>query len=178
MKTYIALLRGINVSGKNKILMADLKIMLQEMGFKDVQTYIQSGNVVLKTLEKDSSQIELKIRDKIYTTFSFTIPVIVLDKNSFKKIWEENPFDIVPEEAKKNIYFTLFQSSPEISLLKSFKKEFFPNEQFGVNEKCCYLNCLKGYGKAKLNNNLLERKLKIVATTRNYKTMKTLMSLV
>ena len=105
MKTYIALLRGINVSGKNKILMADLKTMLQEMGFKDVQTYIQSGNVVFKTRETDSSEIELKIEDKIGTTFGFTIPVIILDKNSFEKIWKENPFNIVPEEVEEEYLF-------------------------------------------------------------------------
>lgn len=85
MKTYIALLRGINVGGQRKVPMAELRDLLNKNGFSDVKTYIQSGNVIFKTREKTSTQTENKIRKAIETYFGFEVSVMVRTRLQLQK---------------------------------------------------------------------------------------------
>jgi uncharacterized protein (DUF1697 family) len=102
MKTYIALLRGINVSGHKKIKMADLKDMLLKKGFQDVVTYIQSGNVVFKSEETVHEELEDKIKKGIADTFGFDVPVLVKTKREIEAILRESPYTKEEDiEAKK-----------------------------------------------------------------------------
>ncbi|NNE75495.1 MAG: DUF1697 domain-containing protein [Pricia sp.] len=171
METYIVFLRGINVSGQKKIKMLDLKSMLEKLGFDKVQTYIQSGNVVLTAIEKDAEAIELKIKSSIAKTFGYEVPVIAKSKKQIEEILERNPYKDFESLDKKGLYFVLLKNRPEEKFIKDLEAESYDNEQFSITEDCVYLLCLTGYGKAKLNNNLIERKLRVEATTRNYRTM-------
>ncbi|MEP0214833.1 MAG: DUF1697 domain-containing protein [Cellulophaga sp.] len=174
MITYIALLRGINVSGKNKILMADLKQMLLQLELSNITTYIQSGNVVFTSDEVDATVLSEKIHTKILNTFKLDVPVLVIASSTLQAIFKNNPF---LSEEEKEIYFVLLATKPNATLVSEINKGTYATEKFTITDHCVYLHCLNGFGKAKCNNNFFERKLKVQATTRNYKTMAKLISL-
>ncbi|MEP1486938.1 MAG: DUF1697 domain-containing protein [Algibacter sp.] len=174
MQTYIALLRGINVSGQKKVPMAELRDLLSGIGLKHVQTYIQSGNVIYQSSEKNSQQLESNIHKAIKIHFGFEVPILVIKPKDLQQIFDDCPFS---EEQKINSYFTLLYSIPDKQLITEASKISHPNERFVITDSCIYFYCSTGYGKAKYNNNFFERKLKITATARNYKTMVKLLSL-
>jgi len=174
MKTYIALLRGINVSGQKKVPMAELREMLLKEGFNDVKTYIQSGNVIFKSSEINKTTIEAHIKKAILAHFGFNVPVLIKTKDEIDNILESCPF---LEEKKEKSYYTLLHAIPNRELIEKVEKETYPNETFNITHECIYFYSSVGYGKAKCNNNFFERKLEVSATTRNYKTMVKLLSL-
>ena len=92
MKKFIALLRGINVSGQKKIKMSELQLLFEKMGFQDVETYIQSGNVVFSSKKKSIEKIETKISSGIKNKFSFDIQVVVINPKEIESILKNNPF--------------------------------------------------------------------------------------
>ena len=177
MKVYIALLRGINVSGKRKVPMADLRTMLTDIGLANVKTYIQSGNVVFESKEDNTAILEDSIAEHIKSTFGFEVPVLVKTKTELEVIFKSNPYMDLDAIAEKQLYFVLLKNLAEKELTKAFHSEKYANEDFKITDDCVYLLCKIGYGKAKLNNNLIERKLKVEATTRNYNTMVKLLDL-
>lgn len=174
MIKYVALLRGINVSGQKKIPMAELREILAKSGLDDVQTYIQSGNVIFESLETDKSTLELKIHNAIKSNFGFEVPVLVLSPQELKNILDNCPF---PQEEKEKSYFMMLYSFAAKPLVDEVSKLSYPNEKFLITDNCVYFYCSVGYGKAKLGNNFFERKLKVTATARNYKTMVKLVNL-
>lgn len=173
MKTYIAFLRGINVSGQKKIKMADLRTSLGKVGFENVETYIQSGNVLIDSEETIVSISEM-IKEVILKDFGFDVPVLVTHKENMEHILKNYPFKKAEE---KNQYFVLLHDKADKSLVDDFNKLDFSTEDFFISEDCVYLNCKQGAGKAKLSNNLIERKLKVTATTRNLRTMRKMLKL-
>ncbi|MFK7814113.1 MAG: DUF1697 domain-containing protein [Maribacter sp.] len=177
MPTYIALLRGINVSGQKKIKMIDLKAMLISIGFQDVETYIQSGNVIFKSDENNIKSLEEKIKKGIADTFGFDVPVLVKTRAGIVEILQESPFTKPEDLEAKRIYYALLKYEPEQDAIANLAQKDYPNELFSITKYCVYLNCLNGAGKAKLTNNVIERKLKVSATTRNHRTMLKLLEL-
>ncbi|WP_190809966.1 DUF1697 domain-containing protein [Flagellimonas sp. S3867] len=169
MKSFIAFLRGINVGGQKKIKMADLRQVLEKNGFHDVQTYIQSGNVAFQSDEFSPEKLQEVMNKTILSAFGFDVPVLVLTLDGLKQILNANPFADEPD--KKSLYFVLLKNSPNPDLVNEFAQVKFENEDFVITDHCVYLCCKAGYGKAKLSNNLIERKLKVVATARNLRTM-------
>src|SRR5580698_4844358 len=91
METVISILRGINVSGKNKIPMVELKALYEKSGFKNVTTYIQSGNVVFSSKESDLKELPSKIQQIVFKKFGFNVPVIVRTVDEMQKVVELNP---------------------------------------------------------------------------------------
>lgn len=174
MNTYVAFLRGINVSGHKKIIMADLKLSLENLGLQEVQTYIQSGNLFFKSPITNKSELESKIQSHILKDFGFEVPVLVTTKLEIANILENNPFMGAHVE-DKNLYFALMHSKPENS--SNLNADDYPNEEFSITNNCVYLNCLKGAGKAKLTNNTIEQKLKVTATTRNLRTLQKMLEM-
>ncbi|MEM9648058.1 MAG: DUF1697 domain-containing protein [Bacteroidota bacterium] len=174
MKTFIALLRGINVSGQKKIKMADLKQALTAGRLSHVQTYIQSGNITFKSEVPERADQERKIQKVIQKEFGFEVPVLVLTAKEIESILSANPFK---SEEEKSLYFVLLKAAPQSELVHEFNQQKFANEDFHITERCVYLCCKAGYGKAKLSNNLVERKLKVEATTRNFRTMMKLLEM-
>lgn len=171
MIVYIALLRGINVSGQKKIRMADLGEMFRRLDFDDVSTYIQSGNVIFRSTENNTSGLEQKISKGIRDTFGFDVQVLVKTRSDIEKILKENPYTKKEDLEAKRIYFTLLKGEPAAGLYNNLNQEDYPNERFQITQNCVYLNCMKGAGNAKLTNNIIERKLKVAATTRNHRTL-------
>lgn len=172
MKTYIAFLRGINVGGHKKILMADLRLLLEKAGLQNVQTYIQSGNVVFGS--KEETNLASIIAEAIKAKYGFIVPVLVKKASELNEIMSKCPFF---DEKREKSYFILLEESPSqenIELTTAFSNL---NEEFYIVENCVYIYYALGAGKAKMGINFFERKLKVKATARNYRTMVKLFSM-
>jgi len=175
METHIALLRGINVAGQKKVPMAELRLLLEGVKFEKVQTYIQSGNVVFQSAIKDQSKLESLIQKAIKSHFGFEVPVLVIAPPTLKSILNSCPFS---EENKQKSYFTLLKTVPEAENVEVLKAVKLVDEEIEITNTCVYFYSDIGYGKSKCDNNFIERKLKVNATTRNYKTMIKLIDMV
>lgn len=173
MQTYVALLRGINVGGHRKILMADLQLLLNNLNFKDAKTYIQSGNVVFNS-GKDVLTIQKEISEAIRLKYGFDVIVITKTIEAFKSIFDGCPFQL---EEKEKSYFMMLDNAPDKSGLKAIEGISYDNEKFKITDSCIYFFASNGYGRTKFNSNYFEKKLKVNATARNYKTMLKLLSM-
>jgi uncharacterized protein (DUF1697 family) len=175
---YIALLRGINVGGKNKIKMIDLKAMFESLSFKNVKTYIQSGNIIFDYDATDTMKLTNKIQEKISETFGFLVKTIIRSAEDFRNIANNNPFIKEPNIDLDKLYVTLMLEEPEQNtvLILDMKKE--ENEDFLIISKEIYLYCPNGYGETKLNNAMFEKKLNVSSTTRNWKTINNILGLI
>jgi uncharacterized protein (DUF1697 family) len=171
MNTYISILRGINVSGKNLIKMNSLKEMYEDMGFQNIRTYIQSGNVVFKCLEINLQKLEKLISEAIFKQFALNVPVLVREYSELKSILSRNPFQNDLKEDNSKLHITFLSTSPEKHFIEHIDSESYLPDKFYIMERTVYLFCPNGYGKTKLNNNFFENKLGVTATTRNLKTL-------
>ena len=174
MNKYIALLRGINVGGHKKVPMAELRELLIKSGLDSVKTYIQSGNVIFQSAKNDNKALEDKIKISILDHFGFDVSVLVRTRNQLRTIFENCPFT---EEKKVNSYFAILSDIPNKNLVNEAYEKIYDNEEYVILNDCLYFYCANGYGNAKFNLNYFERKLKVSATSRNYKTMVKLIEL-
>ena len=174
MNTYIALLRGINVSGHKKILMAALRVLFEKLGFENVRTYIQSGNVIFQTKEENLSNIEDRIKDQILKQYDFEVPILIKTRKELQSIVNNCPF---AQEKMEKSHFTLLFTPPIKELIHETNKVNYPNEEFSITNNCIYFYCSTGYARVKCNGNFFEKKLKVTFTSRNYRTMMKLIEL-
>ena len=177
MKKFIALLRGINVSGQKTIKMSNLKLLFEKLGFQNVETYIQSGNVIFSSKEKSVKILESKISSGIKSKYGFDVQVLIIKPDEIEYVLKNNPF-IKKKKATEKLYVTFLEDKPNSENIKKLETRGFSPEEYIIDGKFIYLFYPNGAGKAKLNNNLLESKLKLPATTRNWNTIKTLSELV
>ncbi|MGN6530213.1 MAG: DUF1697 domain-containing protein [Ginsengibacter sp.] len=172
MQTFISILRGINVSGQKKILMADLKALYENLNFTDVATYIQSGNVIFKSKEKFSDEkLARKIEDAIFKNFAFEVPVIIRSKDEMKKIISENPFLKEKNIDEKKLHVTFLSEIPSKENAVKIQSIDFSPDRFIIRNKEIYLSIPGSYGETKISNAFFEKKLKVKATTRNWNTV-------
>jgi uncharacterized protein (DUF1697 family) len=169
-KAFIVLLRGINVSGKNKLPMADLRQLLNDLDFQNVQTYIQSGNIILES-DKPKSEICQKIKAGIQEKFGYDIPVIARTIPEWKKAIATYPF---PKENTKIVAFVFLNQKTAITKIEV---KGINDDEYLIDNDMVYIYCPSGFAITKLSNNLFERKLKVTATTRNYNTTLKLLEL-
>lgn len=174
MKTYIALLRGINVSGRKKILMKDLSSIFESLGFMNVKTYIQSGNVLFQDKSKNVKELISLIEKKIREVFEFEVIVFIRSKEELKAIIQSNPFS---KKDSNRIYVFFLNESKKNLDLTEIETVKIKGEELVIQNKEIYFFSPKGYGVSKLSNNFLEKKLNVSATTRNWKTVITLSEL-
>ena len=174
MRTYISLLRGINVSGQKKINMEELKKLYESLGFKNVQTYIQSGNVIFEGSDTDVSRLINKIEGKIKNSFGFDVKILIRTKNEMQKLIENTPFN---KKDPSKLQVTFLSDSPVQLPLDEINNAKDNSEEVSISGKEIYLFYPNGYGRSKLSNNFFERKLKLSATTRNWKTVNKLLEL-
>lgn len=169
---YISLLRGINVSGQKKIKMNDLESLYEKLGFQDVLTYIQSGNVIFNSGIRNRLEIIKIIEHGIKKKYKFHVPVTLRTRREISNIIKKCPFgsvDISLEGAK--VLVTFLSARPLKDKLALINKSVAASEKIVLTGKEIYLYCPDGYGKSKLSNNFLENKLGVVATTRNWKSV-------
>lgn len=150
--------------------MNDLRKLYGNLGFHNVSTYVQSGNVVFKGDDFEQSNLEQKISQQIETDFGFKVPVIVLTIDTLQQVIENNPFQNDPEKEHTHLYVTFLASKPDHYDKDAIESKKQNKEEISFSENAIYLYCPNGYGRTKLTNSFLESKLKVVATTRNWKT--------
>lgn len=177
MTRYISILRGINVSGKNLIKMADLRLTFEKMGFQQVSSYVQSGNIIFSGKKMQEEEIEQTIFQYLKTGFEFDIPIIVLRKKTLQNIIDSNPMTNHPKKDPSFMHVTFLKTLPGNFNPEEIEAKKLEGEEFYFTEKAIYLYCPNGYGTTKLNNNFFEKKLQVTATTRNWRTTNKLLEI-
>jgi uncharacterized protein (DUF1697 family) len=174
---YIALLRGINVGGQKSIKMADLKKLFEDLGLINVKTYVQSGNVIFDYDMVEVSVLADKIEEKINQIYGFSVKTIIRTRDEIGEIISNNPFVMEPAIEIDKLHITLMLEVPAPNAVLSLDVKKEENEKFLIISREVYLYCPNGYGNTKLNNALFEKKLKTVATTRNWRIINKLLEM-
>lgn len=177
MQTYIGLLRGINVSGQKKIKMVELKASFEALGFTDVVTYIQSGNIVFKSSETNSKKLEKTIHEMLLNDYGFDVTVIVLTPKEIAYAVENNPFEKDPTKDPKKFYVVFLQAKPQQENIEKLATYNYSPEEYILDDKLIYFYAANGAHKAKMSNNFFESKLKVRASSRNWRTLHKLVEL-
>ncbi|MCP4428165.1 MAG: DUF1697 domain-containing protein [Chloroflexi bacterium] len=178
MNSYISLLRGINVSGRKKIRMIELRSLYEAMNLVNPQTYLQSGNVVFDSEIQDRERLAEIIAAQIKLSFGYDVSVIVRTAVDLQRIIENNPFLQERNEDPTKLYVTFLQTAPSEPALSALQPPQNETGEYVMGEWEIFVFCPDGYGRTKLSNNFFERKLKIPATTRNWKTVNALCQMV
>jgi uncharacterized protein (DUF1697 family) len=167
MTKYVALLRGINVGGKNSLPMQGLRDILATLGCADVQTYIQSGNAVFRCAD-DRILLGDTLAAAVAKQFGFTPTVLLLSVADYRSILEANPFPAAIDDPKSLHVSFLAATPPEpdLQMLETLKS---PTERFELLDKAFYLHAPDGIGRSKLAARV-EKCLGVQATGRNWRT--------
>jgi uncharacterized protein (DUF1697 family) len=176
MKTFVSVLRGINVSGHKKIPMAELKALYEELNFKHITTYIQSGNVIFEG--NDSKNLPAQIEKKLLEKYGFKVPVIIRTANELVSLIESNPFLKDKSTDTSKLHVTFLEKPPQQADADKINKAEYEPDRFIISKQEVYLYCPGGYGNTKLTNTFFESKLKVTATTRNWRTVNELLKII
>ena len=171
MPTYISMLRGINVSGQKPVKMDQLRRMFEALGFTQVKTYVQSGNVVFQAKKGSPADLSRKIEAGILAEFGFDVPVVSKTAEEIGHAIQNNPF--LKEKAidPTKLHVTFLSGAPAKPALEKLSALAAEPDRFYSHASEIYLHCPNGYGRTKLSNNALEKLLSLRATTRNWKTV-------
>lgn len=168
MATYISLLRGINVRGQKKILMKDLCEMYTSLGFENVTSYVQSGNVVFSARKQSLEGLARKLEAGIQETFAFDVPTLVVDSNYLEQVIRNNPFrEETVKDAKLPYVLFRYEKPGEVELEPPTNE----TASLVLSGRVIYLYYPDGAGRSTLTTNFFEGKLKVTATARNWKTV-------
>ncbi len=170
---YISILRGINVSGQKKIIMADLKALYEAQGFENVLTYIQSGNVIFDADEINQQESIARIEKAIEAEYGFQVPVDLRTHQALGEIIENCPFEEAQnEENGAKVMLIFLKTLPSQKSINLLLEAIKAPEKLTIKGTEVYLFCSNGYGRTKLNNNFIEKQLGVSATTRNWRSVK------
>lgn len=171
---HIAILRGINVGGKRKLLMADLRTLFADLGFENVATYIQSGNVIFEAIPgEDLRTMAARIASAINKKYGYDVPVIVFPGAELITAIEANPFVKNQSKDISAFHLTFLSDIPSQDKVEEISDLDFLPDQFDVIGRCVFIRLggERKYHKSKLSNQFFEKKLGVAATTRNWKTV-------
>ncbi len=167
MPVFIALIRGINVGGHKRLKMADVKTSCETLGLSDVRTHLQSGNVVFQTSRGDRARLAKELED----AFAVDARVILRTAAELRKVVAANP---MPEEARRapSHFIVVFLSDkPSAAAMKALQDEYSGPEKMQLHGAELYIEYGSGMGTSKLTNVLIERKLGVTGTARNWNTV-------
>lgn len=166
MQTSIVLLRGINVGGKNKLPMKELVAILEELGFEEVRTYIQSGNAVVQSRRKPAAKMSSQIAAAIDAAHGFEPSVLILSLKELESAMESNPFPKAAKEPKSLHLFLLSKKAkkPDLEKIQAAKAA---SERFELTDRVFYLHAPDGIARSKLAANV-EKYLGVPTTARNW----------
>lgn len=176
MNTWIALLRGINVGGKNILPMAELRSDLESLNLGNVRTYIQSGNVVFDSTARSPSSLAGKIVRRIHQQHGFRPRLLLLKREDLMNAIESNPFPDAAADPKTLHFFFLTDAAadPDTGALDDARA---PTERYELTDRVFYLHAPEGIARSRLAANV-EKLLGVVATARNYRTVEKIASMV
>ena len=174
MGLYVALLRGINVGGHNKMAMAALRDMHSRLGHRNVVTYIQSGNVVFDA-DGDPADIVRSIETAMSDELSLDVAAILRTPDELADAAVANPYAATADPARVAIAF--LKVPPSVDRVSATDPTANQPHEFTIAGREVHLHCPTGFGRSKLNNAWLEKKLGVVSTTRNWNTVNKLLAL-
>lgn len=177
MPKYISILRGINVGGNKLIKMSQLSALCLELGWQHVSTYIQSGNLTFESKLTSTSKLSQMLGNEIKASFGFDVPVLTFELEAFERIVTANPFATDVSLNPDYFHITFLEKNGDESIWQSIQDLVILPEKAIMKENAIYLYCPNGYSKCKITNTLIEKKLQLSATTRNWKTCLALLHL-
>jgi uncharacterized protein (DUF1697 family) len=176
MTTHLALLRGINVSGHNMIKMEALKTMLVNMGFQNVRTYLQSGNVFLDS-EEEASKVGFMIKQEIFKVFGHEVSVIIITKKDLELCFENNPYVKEKDIDTKKLYVAFVSTVLKKENINDLKISQFKPDEASIDGNRIFIKYDIGAGKTRLEGKYIEKKLNVIVTMRNWNTVTNLLEI-
>lgn len=173
---HVALLRGINVSGKNMLPMPDLAAIFAATGCEDVRTYIQSGNVVYRTGTANAKRVPARATAAIAAQFGYKVPVVARTGAEFASVQAANPF-LKRGTDPKTLYVAFLATVPTAAQAAALDPKRSPADRFVLVGRELYLYLPNGAGASKLTNDYLDRTLGTVSTIRNWNTVQKISAL-
>jgi uncharacterized protein (DUF1697 family) len=177
MHTHLALLRGINVSGHNMIKMDVLKSTLEDMGFQNVQTYIQSGNVFIDSDEESQAKIAFIIKQEIYRVFGYDVPIIVISKADLQACFTNCNFLKEKDFDTKKLYVAFVSKELKSDNINDLKMSQIKPDEVQIDKTRIFIKYHIGAGKTRLDQKYIEKKLNLTATIRNWNTVSQLLKM-
>ena len=177
MITHLALLRGINVSGHSMIKMEALKTTLETIGFRNVQTYIQSGNIFVDTDEESPAAVGFKIKQEIFKVFGHEVPVVVIGKSDLKDCLQNNPFLKDKEVDSKKLYVAFISTTLSSNSMNDLRISQFKPDEASIDGNKIFIKYAVGAGKTRFDQKYIEKKLNVIATIRNWNTVTQLLKI-
>ncbi|OKL50307.1 DUF1697 domain-containing protein [Boudabousia marimammalium] len=167
-ETKIAILRGINLGATRKILMQDLRSLCEGLGWTEVRTYIQSGNIIF-TSHDELSDLEDTLEQAILEKYGFEVPVIVRDAAEFTESCSRNPLLELTDD-HGHLYLTTLKTEPDQENIAEVLAADTGDDRLAIAGRYIFVYAKGSYHQTKLTNTFFERKLKVACTTRNWKT--------
>jgi uncharacterized protein (DUF1697 family) len=177
LTTYISMLRGINVGKQKRIRMEELRGIYTSSGFKNISTYLQSGNVIFSTAEGDIASLTRSIESRIEQNFHFTVPVLIRTSDELRNIIQNNPFGEETGLDTSKLYITFLSLEPTISNKNQIRAITDNPDKFVIGQREIYLFCPESYARTKFSNTFFEQKLGVIATTRNWNSVMALLEI-
>lgn len=174
MNTYISLLRGINVGGHKRIKMEDLRKLYESLGFKNVQSYIQSGNVLFQTSESNRQKLITAIEQKIEHVYGYHVTIIIKTAEEVQAALKKVPFKNIDESKLMIAFLSEKPSKPDMTPIEDVMIE---SEEAQLIGDVLYLYFPQGSARSKLSTNLIEKKLDVSSTIRNWRSTNKLLSM-
>ena len=174
--TYVALLRGINVGGHKKVSMDRLRELLGSLGHDGVATYLQSGNALFTSTATDVSELQSEIEERLATELGLDVKVLIRTCHELTAIMDANPFPAATREPSK-LHVAFLSAAPHEDAVVRMKEARFGGDELVLGDRVAYLWYRDGAGRSKLTNDVLERRLGVTATSRNWNTVSKLLEL-
>jgi len=170
LPSYVALLRGVNVGGKNLLPMKDLTCLFEDAGCAGVRTYIQSGNVIFTATQAKADKLPGRIAKTIAERFGYRTPVVLRSAGELGETIRNNPF--LQAGASENFLHVMFlESQPDAAAIAALDPDRSPPDAFLVRGREVYLQCPNGAGTTKLTNAWFDSRLSTISTGRNWRTV-------
>lgn len=176
MTTHLALLRGINVSGHNMMKMDALKTMLENIGFQNVRTYLQSGNVFVDS-EEDAAKVGFMIKQEIFKVFGHEVPTIVITKEDLELCFKNSPYLKEKDIDTKKLYVAFVSTVLKKENINDLKISQFKPDEASIDGNRIFIKYDIGAGKTRLEGKYIEKKLNVIVTMRNWNTVTNLLAM-
>jgi uncharacterized protein (DUF1697 family) len=175
VRTYVALLRGINLGRARKVAMADLRTWLTELGYENVRTFLQSGNALFRS-DRTPAELEREIGKRLGEQAGFEVRCLIRDHAELRRVVDADPFgDVATNHSRYAVAF--LSERPKKARLATLDPDAFAPERFHIGKREIYVWYPDGIHQSRLNNELTERNLGVVATVRNWNTVRRLMEM-
>lgn len=171
MAKQIALLRAINIGGRSKLAMADLRKLFDDIGFTDTQTILQTGNVVFRSSTLSSETLGTKIEQALASQLGLQTDVLIRSADEWAEIIGANPFPGIARNMPNLLVLMPLKSMPDAEAVEALRAAIRGPELVEANGAQLYISYPDGIGRSKLTNSLIESKLKARGTGRNWNTV-------